>query len=115
MEGEPVSRHLAKLKRESGKPSYCLFIAPQINEACIAHFFMLHKVNISYYGGVSNIVPLTLDVFLKMVADSHKASYTPEPKHIKRFFQKSSEIASACSDEKTWFHGITSEALNWLG
>ncbi|GHT20873.1 hypothetical protein FACS189419_00860 [Planctomycetales bacterium] len=115
MEGEPVSRHLAKLKKESGKPAYCLFIAPQINEACIAHFFMLHKVKVSYYGGVSSIVPLPLDIFLKMVADSHKAAYTPGPKHIKRFFQKSSKIASTCSDEKVWFQGITSEALNWLG
>ena len=38
-EGEPVSRHLAKLKKETGKDSYCLFIAPKINESCIAYFY----------------------------------------------------------------------------
>jgi hypothetical protein len=63
MEGKPVARHLAKLKKETGKPSYCLFIAPEINEACIAHFYALHKMNISYYGGQSTIVPLPLKFF----------------------------------------------------
>ncbi|MFV0390409.1 MAG: AlwI family type II restriction endonuclease [Paludibacteraceae bacterium] len=42
-EGEPVTRHLAKLKRETNKPAYSLFIAPKINEACIAHFYVLTK------------------------------------------------------------------------
>jgi hypothetical protein len=76
-EGEPVARHLAKLKKETGKPSYCLFIAPKIDEACIAYFYGLHKLNISYYGGRSTIVPLPLTIFQKMVEDSYKATYTP--------------------------------------
>ncbi|MDR3233959.1 MAG: AlwI family type II restriction endonuclease [Planctomycetaceae bacterium] len=114
MEGEPVSRHLAKLKKETGKPAYCLFVAPQINEACIAHFFTLHKVNVSYYGGVSNIVPLPLNVFSKMVADSYKAFYTPEPKHIRQFFERSRELAASCNNEQEWYEGITKTVLNWL-
>jgi hypothetical protein len=85
-EGEPVARHLANVKRETNKPAYSLFVAPKINEACIAHFYALHKMNISYYGGTSTIVPLPLNVFLKMVEDSHKASYVPEPRHVQRFF-----------------------------
>ncbi|WP_241502499.1 AlwI family type II restriction endonuclease, partial [Bathymodiolus azoricus thioautotrophic gill symbiont] len=64
-EGEPVTRHLAKVKRETDKPAYCFFIAPNINEACIAYFYGLHKINISYYGGKSTIVPLPLSIFLK--------------------------------------------------
>lgn len=113
-EGEPVTRHLAKVKRETNKPAYCLFIAPNINEACVAHFFALHKMNISYYGGTSTIVPLPLTVFLKMVEDSHKASYVPEPKHVQRFFERSNELANSTDNEKEWYYGITQEALNWL-
>ena len=113
-EGEPVSRHLAKLKRETNKPTYCLFIAPTINEACIAHFFTLHKINVSYYGGYSTIIPLPLNVFLKMLEDSYKASYTPAPNHVKKFFERSNEIAAACDNEKVWYDEITTEALNWL-
>lgn len=113
-EGEPVTRHLAKVKRETNKPAYCLFIAPNINEACVAHFYALHKMNISYYGGTSTIVPLPLTVFLKMVEDSHKASYVPEPRHVQRFFERSNELANSTDNENDWYNGITTEALNWL-
>ncbi len=114
-EGEPVTRHLAKWKKEIGKPSYCLFIAPEINEACIAHFYALHKMNISYYGGISTIVPLPLSIFQKMVEDSYKASYTPQPQQVKHFFERSNEIATASENEKVWYEEIIKEALNWLG
>lgn len=113
-EGEPVTRHLAKLKKEINKPAYCLFIAPNINDACIAHFYALHKMNISYYGGTSTIVPLPLNIFQKMVDDSYKASYIPEPRHVKRFFDRSNELANECDNEKVWYEKITNEALNWL-
>ncbi len=113
-EGEPVTRHLAKVKKETAKPSYCLFIAPNINEACIAHFFALHKINISYYGGTSTIIPLPLSVFIKMVEDSYNANYIPEPKHIQRFFEYSNELVNKVSDEMDWHKKITQKALNWL-
>lgn len=113
-EGESVTRHLAKIKKETKKPAYSLFIAPKINEACIAHFYALHKMNICYYGGTSTIVPLPLRVFLKMVEDSHKASYVPEPKHIQRFFERSNQLANSTNNEKEWYEKITKAALNWL-
>jgi len=113
-EGEPVTRHLAKWKKKNEKPTYCLFIAPEINEACIAHFYTLHKTNISYYGGISIIVPLPLSVFQKMVEDSYKASYTPQPQQVKHLFEYSNKIAITSTDEKVWFNEITNKALNWL-
>jgi hypothetical protein len=113
-EGEPVTRHLAKFKRESNKPAYCLFIAPKINDACIAHFYALHRMNITYYGGTSTIVPLPLNVFIKMVEDSYNADYTPDPGHIKRFFEYSNELANSKDNEVDWYNGITQAALNWL-
>jgi len=113
-EGEPVSRHLAKFKRETGKPAYCLFIAPNINDACKAHFYLLHKQNITFYGGTSTIVPLPLSVFIKMVQDSHNANYVPEPRHVQRFFERSNELANSADNEVDWYNSITEEALNWL-
>lgn len=113
-EGEPVTRHLAKYKRETEKPAYCLFIAPNINDACKAHFYALHKMNIQYYGGTSTIVPLPLTVFIKMVQDSHNANYIPEPRHVKRFFEHSNELANSTDNEVDWYNGITQQALNWL-
>lgn len=115
MEGEPVSRHLGKLKKESGKDAYGLFVAPTINEACITHFYMLHNMNILYYGGKSVIVPLPLEVFRKMVEDSFKASYTPNPEQVKAFFEYSKETAASASSEQDWYQKMTQKALNWLG
>ena len=114
MEGEPVSRHLAKFKKETGKEAYCLFVAPTINESCIAHFYGLHNLNISYYGGKSVIVPLPLNVFKKMLEDSFKASYTPNPQQVKTFFEYSKSIASESHSEQEWYNKIVEKALNWL-
>jgi len=113
-EGEPVTRHLAKFKRETEKPAYCLFIAPSINDSCKAHFYALHKMNIQFYGGTSTIVPLPLSVFRKMVEDSYNANYVPEPRHVQRFFERSNELANSTDNEVDWYNGITERALNWL-
>ena len=114
MENEPVSRHLGKMKRVSGKPCYCLFVAPTINKACIAHFYALHNLNISYYGGKSVIIPLPLNIFQKMLEDSYKASYTPNSTQVRSFFEHSRELAKTCEDEITWYEQIKERALNWL-
>lgn len=114
MEGEPVGRHLGRMKKTSGKPCYCLFVAPEINEACVAHFYTLHNVNISYYGGKSAIVPLPLSIFQKMLEDSYKADYTPAPEHIRTFFTHSEELAKVCENEKQWFEQVKKSAIDWL-
>lgn len=115
MEGEPVSRHLGKLKIMSGKPCYCLFIAPTINDASIAFFYMLHKTNLAMYGGKSTVVPLPLPLFQKMVEDSYKASYLPNSDNIKAFFETSNTLAQQTEDERAWYKGISEKAMNWLG
>ena len=118
MEGEPVMRHLGKLKKSSGKPCYCLFVAPTINEASISHFYMAQHLNVSYYGGTSTIVPLPLNIFQKLIEDSFKANYTPNPDHVRRFFDASKNIAIQCirdgGDETEWYTKITQNASHWI-
>lgn len=114
MEGEPVSRHLAKLKKETGKEAYCLFIAPKINESCIAYFYALHTMNIAFYGGNSVIVPLELDVFINMVEQSYRAGYIPNPEQVKEIFDYSLEQAKTAANENEWYAKIKEKALNWL-
>lgn len=113
-EGEPVSRHLGKLKKSSNKPCYCLFIAPKISEACVSLFYMLHKTNVLYYGGKSIIVPLPLNVFQKMLEDSYCVDYTPNPQQVRNFFEYSNELAKKCENEIQWFEEIQKAAINWL-
>lgn len=114
MESEPVSRHLGRLKSTSGKPCYCLFVAPNINDACVAHFYGLHNIVINYYGGKSVIVPLPLNVFQKMLENSHKASYTPNSAQVRSFFEYSASLASSGIDEQQWFERMKEKAANWL-
>jgi len=77
-------------------------------------FYVLHKTNVVHYGGTSTIVPLPLEIFLKMLEDSYKASYTPEPKHVQRFFERSNELIISTNNEQEWYSKLTEEALNWL-
>lgn len=114
MEGEPVSRHLAKLKKETGKEAYCLFIAPKINESCIAYFYALHTMNIAFYGGKSVIIPIELDVFINMVEQSYKADYVPNSSQVKALFEYSLEQAKIANDENEWYAKVKDKALNWL-
>ena len=113
-EGEPVSRHLAKVKKEQCKEAFCFFIAPTINPSCIAHFFTLHLANIAFYGGKSVIIPLELEVFEKMVEQSHNASYVPDPQQIKAFCEYSMHIATSAQSEIEWYEAIKEKALHWL-
>lgn len=114
MEGESVSRHLAKLKKETGKDTYCLFIAPKINESCIAYFYALHSMNIAFYGGQSVIVPLELDVFINMVEQSYRIGYVPNSEQIKEIFKYSIESAKVAKDENEWYAKVKEKVLNWL-
>ncbi len=113
-EGEPVSRHLGKLKKTSGKSCYCLFIAPTINEACVAHFYALHHMNISYYGGKSVIVPLPLTYFQKMLEDSYRATYLPNPAQVRSFFEEANALTKTSENETQWFEGVKRLAMEWL-
>lgn len=114
MEGEPVARHLGRHKKATGKESFCLFIAPSINQATISFFYMLQKTNIDFYGGVSTIIPLDYNTFEKMLDDSFEAKYTPNQSQIKSLFTFSREAAIKASGEQDWYNKVLNKALNWL-
>ncbi len=113
-EGEPVARHVGKTKEATGKPTYCFFIAPTINDASIAHFFMLSRTPVRHYGGKAMVIPLELATFEKMLADSKKASYVPNPQHILRLIEYSRSLSSEAADEVDWFNRTKTAALDWL-
>lgn len=114
METEPIAYHLGKLKKETGRPAYCLFIAPTIHPGCVTYCYTMYEIPTKMYEGKSEIVPLPISVFRKMVEDSYKASYIPNSNHIKRFFTKCRELRGSCSDEEQWFNEIKQSAMNWL-
>ena len=113
-EGEPVSRHLANVKRDTNKPAFCFFIAPVINASCIAFFYTLHKADIAFYGGKSVIIPLELDVFTSMIEQCEHSRNRLTPEDIYRLCNCSLEIAERAADETEWYNSLKERALNWV-
>lgn len=113
-EGEPVARHLGQMKKRTGKDAYCLFIAPTINKACLAHFFALNKIGISYYGGKTKIIPLDLDQFMKLVENSYNYSTTPNPQNIRQFLDEVMKQEETATDENDWNNKIQACVSKWL-
>ncbi len=114
MEGEPVSRHLGRHQECSGKPTYCIFVAPNVNKATWAYFFTLHRTPISYYGGISKIIPLELAHFLVMMDVARQAETRPSELSIKKFVEYASSLALTCEDEMKWSEEISRFVYEWI-
>jgi len=73
-EGEPVLRHVAQVAYDSDKPTYCLFIAPEINLNTVQSY----RINDTYFlengsEQVANIIPISLEEFIKFFINIPKA------------------------------------------
>lgn len=113
-EGEPVARHFGQMKKRTGKEAYCLFIAPTINKASLAHFFALNKIGISYYGGKTKIIPLELDQFMRLVENSYNYHAQPTPHNIRQFLDEVMRQEELAIDENDWNDKIQNCVAQWL-
>ena len=113
-EGEPVARHFGQMKKRTGKDAYCLFIAPTINKACLAHFFALNKIGISYYGGKTKIIPLDLDQFMRLVENSYNYHTQPTAHNIQQFLDEVMRQEELATDENDWSNRIQNCVVQWL-
>ncbi len=73
-ESEPVIRHVASIAKDSEKPTYCLFLAPEINLNTLNSY----QVADTYYfdentSVIANIIPLSLEEFIKFFEEIPKA------------------------------------------
>ena len=102
------------LKKRTGKEAYCLFIAPTINKACLAHFFALNKIGISYYGGKTKIIPLELDQFMRLVENSYNYHTQPAPHNIRQFLDEVMRQEELATDENDWNDKIQNCVAQWL-
>lgn len=112
-EGEPVARHYGQLKKRTGKETYCLFIAPTINHATLAHFYMLNKIDVSYYGGKAKIIPLELDQFMKLVENSYNYKGQPTEQDVKSFLDTATSLVEQSANETTWLDNIYQSINTW--
>ena len=113
-EGEPVARHFGQIKKRTGKETYCLFIAPIVNKACLAHFFALNKMEIAYYGGRTKIIPLDLEQFMKLVDNSYNYERRPTAQELKFFLDEVIRQEENSANELEWAEKIQDCVTNWL-
>lgn len=113
-EGEPVARHFGQMKKRTGKDAYCLFIAPTINNASLAHFFALNKIGITYYGGKTKIIPLELDQFMRLIENSYNYHTQPTPHNIRQFLDEVMRQEELALDENDWNEKIQNCVTQWL-
>lgn len=113
-EGEPVARHYGQLKKRVGKETYCLFIAPTINAATLAHFYGLNHLSIALYGGKSKIIPLELDQFMKLIESAYNHETQPTPADIRMFLDNTLHLCNKAIDENNWKCAIQTCVDMWL-
>lgn len=93
----------------------CLFVAKTVNRATRAHFFGLNQIkNIVAYGGKPKIIPLELDLFMKLVENSYNHVRVPTPANIRSFLQAAIDEIDNSNDENEWSERIQQCAEKWL-
>lgn len=102
------------LKKGCGKETYCLFIAPTINSATLAHFYGLNHIPIALYGGKTKIIPLDLDQFMRLVENSYNYTTQPKPVDVRKFLDSVIEQGDIASDENDWKERIQKCVDEWL-
>lgn len=117
-EGEPVARHYGQMKSRTGKNAYCLFIAPTINPAALSHFYALNQINIGYYGGKAQIIPLELDQFMRLVDTAYNYQNDqrkrPNPHDVQHFLNSAIEQVANSTNETEWSERIQDCIDQWL-
>lgn len=89
-------------------------VLPTINPATLAHFYMLNKTEISYYGGKSKIIPLDLDIFMKLIELSYIYSGCPSSNQVQILLEKISDNAQTSQNESERFESIYNCVNQWL-
>ncbi len=112
IEGEPVARHLGKYSKEKKKDIFCLFVAGTVSEATLAHFFALHKINISYYGGKSKIIPIDVQILVNILKHA-KDKGGIKSSELYAYMNYLSKKATEINNEEQWFDIIKRTSSNW--
>lgn len=116
-EGEPVPRHVGqaiKRLRDNGdvRPVYGLFIAANLNSSALAHFYVLRKTEVQYYGGKVKIIPLSSQDLINMLVCASVAGGV-KALNIHSFLKWADEEAEKSDNEQDWYSKINSRVNVW--
>jgi hypothetical protein len=112
MEGDSVPRHFGNIKRDIAKETYCIFIAPNIHDGCLAHFFNLNRFNTKHYGGKTKIIPLSLDKFIDFINVGVACGFS-NPNKLKGWLESQWGLNQTIEDEESWQIEVENSILEW--
>ncbi len=95
------------------RPVYGFFLALNVNPSTIAHFFVLRKTKVAYYGGEAKIIPIDVAMFIEMLNKAKKIGGI-KSKNILDFIMGVDDSATRFSDENEWYADIRSAVASWL-
>ena len=114
-EGQPVMRHVRDFEdSNSGKNTYCLFIAPRMHQDTIETFWM--AVKHGYRGGIQKIVPLSISQFVRLLEilvelkESGKQLQHAELSHL---YDEVIAITNSVTDSAEWMERIPTVIDAW--
>ena len=109
MEGEPIARHYGDHKITTNKDVYCIFIAPQLSGAAVAHYFVLYRTNIEKYGGRAKIIPISLGDFKKLLNNANNSKVKPTADDLKKLWSEIAALALTSDSEVEWCRKISTK------
>lgn len=112
LEGDSVPRHYGDFKERINKESYCLFIAPTIDEGTKAFFFNLNKGFTRRYGGATKIIPLSLEKFIEFFNVGVQNKFS-DPNKLKTWLENQWVINQTIGDEVEWSNLIDVNIKTW--
>ncbi len=112
MEGDSVPRHFGDFKKTIGKETYCIFVAPNIHDGCLAHFFNLNRLNTKHYGGKTKIIPMNLDKFIEFIRIGVSSNFK-DPSKLKCWLENQCSVNQTIEDEEAWRLGIETSLAEW--
>ena len=108
-EGEPVRRHVADIKKDTDKPVYGLFIAPEVDNNTAETF----RIGVWYWDDDEdflNIVPMNLSVFENVIQVLLNRKYQPDD--FRHLLDRCLVYRNIRAPE--WKTMINREAHNWI-
>jgi len=112
MESDSVPRHFGNTRRDIEKETYGIFIAPNIHDGCLAHFFNLNRLYTKHYGGKTKIIPLSLDNFIEFVNAGVSSKFS-DPNKLKGWLERQWVLNQTSVDEVVWRTEVETSILKW--
>lgn len=114
-EGQPVMRHLREFENKyTGKPSYCIFIAPSLHRDTINTFWA--AVKYEYEGRKQRIVPLSIMQFvsiLEFLLQIKREGKFLKHNELAQLFDEIIASVNAVDDSSEWILSISDTISSW--